>query len=250
MVLVISCCINVHKDVPFVAVRERETRERQYYDSVEWAISTAFDRIVVCENSGYDFEHSVFADLNEKAAAKNTLLEFLSFEGETEGVVKCGKGYGEGEILKYALRHSRLLEDADYFFKLTGRLRVLNIDEIVGACSCENDYFLHFFPWWRCLDTRFYGIRKCDFENLLVDEYRKVNDREGISLENCYCEKLMACGVGVKAFGRYPRFAGVSGTTGEEHSQSLHQMLFDLLCRCHIFNNRLVFKVIRTLFGV
>ena len=55
-------------------------------------------------------------------------LESLSFTGNEKRIASCGKGYGEDDIIEYALKHSDLLKEATYFCKLTGWLKVDNIN--------------------------------------------------------------------------------------------------------------------------
>lgn len=53
----------------------------------------------------------------------------------------CGKGYGEGEIIEYGLKYSELLRGAAYFCKLTGRLKVENINRFTKLAKMDKSYF-------------------------------------------------------------------------------------------------------------
>ncbi len=41
------------------------------------------------------------------------------------------KGYGEGEIISYALNNSKYLKNSESFYKLTGGLTVENINDVL-----------------------------------------------------------------------------------------------------------------------
>lgn len=49
-----------------------------------------------------------------------------------------GKGYGELQIIKYAVEHSELLEKCDFIVKITGRYLVENIDTFLKELQTED----------------------------------------------------------------------------------------------------------------
>ena len=54
-------------------------------------------------------------------------FEWISFQGNTTKTQEKGKGYGEGEIIEYAINHSQLLAKSKMLMKLTGRFYVKNM---------------------------------------------------------------------------------------------------------------------------
>ena len=46
-------------------------------------------------------------------------------------MLEQGKGYGEGEIIEYALKNSAFLHSEREFIKLTGRITIENLDAII-----------------------------------------------------------------------------------------------------------------------
>ena len=59
------------------------------------------------------------------AKQNNITLEVISFMGDIRQMKK-GKGYGEGEIIRYTVC-SLLMKECKYFIKSTGRLKIKNI---------------------------------------------------------------------------------------------------------------------------
>ena len=125
-VLLLTASINPGK-TPDVAIKDPQERLLEYIISLlAWIELTNIEKIVFCENTAcqYNFDRIIeFAKKNGKS------LEVLIFSGNTKSH-KYGKGYGEGEIIKYALQHSKHLSCQTSFYKMTGRLFVRNFNEI------------------------------------------------------------------------------------------------------------------------
>ena len=95
-------------------------RLKQYIECIEFYLcKTSINKIVFCENSNYKFDSRALYELAKK---NNKLLEILQFNGNYSQIVDRGKGYGEGEIIEYALQNSKLFLQSKYFVKVTGRL--------------------------------------------------------------------------------------------------------------------------------
>jgi hypothetical protein len=110
-----------------VKIRDRAERQRQYLEGLlAWITLTDLPIIVFCENTNtsYDFTKIIkFARLNNK------ILEVLVFSGNHKAQI-YGKGYGEGEIVDYAMKYSQYLSHSQSFYKVTGRLFVKNFNQI------------------------------------------------------------------------------------------------------------------------
>jgi hypothetical protein len=102
-------------------------RLEQYIKSVNFYIdNTDFD-VIVCDNSNYDYSEKL---------DKSNKVEFLSFDGNH--VKNRGKGYGECEIIKYALENSSIIEkmnEHDRLIVITGRIIINNLKNL--------NYFYH-----------------------------------------------------------------------------------------------------------
>ena len=114
MLLIITGCIKVNDNTPYVAVRDDRLRLDDYISTIKWAIeSEVFDKIVFCDNSGYVYDDKEIQDL---AKIRFKKFEWLCFQASPDLVNTYGKGYGEGEIIKYVLNNSKIISDSDYFF--------------------------------------------------------------------------------------------------------------------------------------
>lgn len=123
-VLIITGCIQPNPNIPYLILKDSTVRLRQYINCIEFYIlNSCFDIIIFGENSAYFYNDKI---LKEMAFSKRKEFEWLSFLGDQDMVLKRGKGYGEGEIIKYVLLNSKFKSDITCFFKVTGRLQVVN----------------------------------------------------------------------------------------------------------------------------
>jgi hypothetical protein len=178
------------------------------------------DRIVICDNSGFDY--SEIEEIKQKATEQKKTIEFLNFHGDSDKILKLGKGYGEGEIMEYVLLNSKLIKpDEISFCKVTGRILILNIDAILKNTFLNENYFqrMHINPFAaeERVDTRFYQCTLKTFKDYLFEAYQLVNDNEGNYLEHVYHDQLKVYNVDYRSFNKLPRIEGVSGSTGETY---------------------------------
>lgn len=212
MVLLITGCIHVAMGTKYVKIVDEKERLQDYKKTILWAIhSSPFTKIVFCENSNYIFDTKKFS---AEAIKCKKSFEYITFKGNTEKILKQGKGYGEGEIIQYAINNSEILKKETDFYKITGRLRIKNIENIVnkqrrGEC-CFNESLFDKDAY----DTRFYYCEKIFFVKELMNEYKKVDDDSGNGIEKIYYDKMKQDNIRPKGFYYYPQFQGKSGTAG------------------------------------
>lgn len=216
MLLLITGCVNVADTTPFVAVRGKNERLNQYLETLKWAISSSpFDIILFCENSGCDFDFYNYVETLKSSRIKR--FEYLSFRGNREECDKKGKGYGEGEIIAYAMEHSQYLRQEKYFYKITGKLKVANIDELIT--DDNHSYFMRYCDRVGKVDTKFYKLLLSDYNRGLGSVYVNVDDQNGEFLEKVYYEAMKRNAIKYKSFKRIPIIEGVSGTTGRTYQR-------------------------------
>ena len=201
--------------VPFVKIIDLEERLQQYLDSLEHAINhySEVDSIVFCENTNYKHDYS---DLQEKAKKRGKELEILTFQGDYETLQKKGKGYGEGEIIKYALNHSAILAKSDCFYKLTGRVVVENMNQIMRSTTAENAFIfspLHERNTYKYVRTLFYKVSTSFYKQTLIDAYLDVDDFRNMYLEHVFFDRLRDSST--TSFRIYPKFIGISASDGK-----------------------------------
>lgn len=161
---------------PASAVRraDHEARLQDYLSALGFYLdrpaSTA-DRILFVDNSNAGVEPIVEA---ARGRPHDKLVEVISFEGNDHDVSR-GKAYGEFRLMDHGIAVSSMLADDDWIWKVTGRLKFLNIDELQRRVS-GRDYDivcdLHHFPFVgsgrlrgnRYMDLRTFGIRRAAYD--------------------------------------------------------------------------------------
>ena len=124
MIILLTGCINP-KGMAFTTLSDQEERKAQYINAIRYYLSNTSFKIVFSENSGTDISH-FFQDSIESGR-----MEYLTFNGNQDK--KRGKGYGECEIIEYAIKKSKLIHSSkeQRIAKITGRLIIKNIKGIL-----------------------------------------------------------------------------------------------------------------------
>lgn len=242
--LIITGCIAPKKDVPFLAVAETQERLAEYEETLRWAIfESPFTEIVYADNSGFDL--GTLQNYVSEAEKKEKNLELLGFS-LSDPLVFQGKGYGEGKIMEYVLRNSRLVAEnkEQYFYKLTGRLKIANIHEMMKGSRTDTVYFFRNYPLYEMLDTRFYGMPMEIYRRYFLNAYTMVNDEKLNYLEKIFYEICEKNRISYQCMKKYPEFRGRSGSTGAVYAGNPEQKFFDFLCRGNLFNHSRIYKML------
>lgn len=205
-----------------------EVRLQQYLQAILFYLnSSEIDKIIICDNSNFDYR--IFAPLFSSLSQKE--IEYLNFTVDTQLVKNLGKGYGEGEIMKYVVQNSIILNSSeDRIVKITGRLIVTNIDDVLRSCQDSVTYFQPycsnpFRPNLHAVDTRFFVVDKNIYVNHFLNVHCKVNDINGIFLEHCFYDTINSNLIPTKFMKVMPIFIGFSGSTGLNYSEAKFKSL-------------------------
>lgn len=214
MFAIITGTIKPPLQINQLVLRDEKERLWQYEKSIQALIeSEAFSEIVFCENSGYGTEGLM--PLHNLADDRKIKLELISFQGDAEKICMQGKGYGEGEIMRYVFMNSEIAKEGCFFVKITGRLQVDNIKDLVARLNQDRTYFNIPNRTIRNLyDTRMYAMPATQFKSSFLDAYERVMDEQGIYLEHVYTQVLKENQIQVTNFPKYPRIVGCSGSGG------------------------------------
>lgn len=207
---------------PFTRLDGADDRVRLTLSAIEHWIGMPVDlQIVLCDGSGYDFSEVVAERFPDSQ------IECLSFRNSFEKVSTYGKGYGEGEIIKYAIENSTFIRDCDYFVKITSKFWVRNFGEILkhwnNQFQCdvffeEHKSVKHIIS--RFIDTRFYIVNKFFYQRYLQSAHLAVRDNHAYYLENSFRDAIVRERIQFSKilFPIPALIEGVSGTSGEKYS--------------------------------
>lgn len=224
VVILLTGCINPD-GMTYTFLDDKEKRKEQYVNAIRFYLSNTHYPIVFVENSGTDISH-LFTDY-----IRSGRMECLTFQGNEDK--ERGKGYGECNIIEYALNNSLIIRSSkkQRIAKITGRLIIRNVSTVMRwhtlltpyrttICSMNSDLS---FP-----DSRFIIASKefyCEFLKLK----ECVDDSKGNYFEHALCDTIKRR----KHFSYCPYFimpeiVGISGSTGEQYSEGSTSIGFSM----------------------
>lgn len=234
-IILLTACINPNGMI-YTSLRNCVERKKQYVDAIRYYLSKTNLKIVFVENSNTDIS-SLFPNAIMKGR-----LECLTFQGNQN--ITRGKGFGECEIIKFALENSVILCTCKkkYIVKITGRLIVRNLNILIRThrfllphksviCAINSNLS---FPDSRCI------IAPASFYKKLLKRMDNIDDSLGYYFEHALLDTIKK----EDAYYYYPFFIqpnieGVSGSTGEIYkrynhniTQSFNYLKYSISLRC------------------
>lgn len=209
-ILIMTSAIRPPKWMPFHKAIEEKERIKQYLDAILFYLTKSdFESIVFVDGSG--IESDFFYFLFPIADFYNKKFEMLSFENDPILLKSKWKGYGENNILKFAIENSALLKNYKCFYKVTGRYLIKNINQILKNEKMNENVFFRTSVLDRSLcNTGFFKVSKELFKRELWNLWDNVNDKQGVFLEHLYLKQLTRK-TKIKNFKLLPRFSWIYG---------------------------------------
>lgn len=228
---------------PSVALKSQDSRIFHTIESIEkWGEISPKSQFVICDGSGFDFSPL----LKKRLPSLN--IECIHFMNDEELIKKHGKGYGEGEIIRYALENSRVLQEADWFVKCTAKLWV---DNFISCLNQWNGNFLckaFFSNVFSCkatnleyIDTRFYMVNKEFYQEYFSNVYVNLGIDDGSSIEAEFLKIAREKGLKKFLFSVSPIISGVGGGSGKYYNTSLIRRVKEMI-RTRLVSANLKYK--------
>ena len=227
-----------------VALTNTEERLEFALESVaQWLKLYPQINLVLCDGSNFDFSR-VVAQRFPMAS-----IECVFFENDQNAVRQYGRGYGEGEIVRFAIAHSRLIRRAGAFAKCTSKLWVRNYDECLaewnGIFLCKAVFDHVFSPFKTTtlsyIDTRFYIASLPYYQQHFESAHQRINVDAGKGLEDCYLEAFCSGHLSGVLLNTPPVIDGVGGGIGKHYKNPLKRRLKERL-RLHLVRAQQPFR--------
>ena len=214
-VILLTGCVSPNGMI-YTKLQDSNIRLNQYIKAIFWYLDNVNIPVVFVENTNYD----LFDDVPDLKERKN--FEYLTFNGNEYDKTK-GKGYGEGQILKHALSNSKLIKEDTIIIKITGRLILSNIvDLIYDYNHIVSNQHIIMCDVNRQLNVAFSRVvfaPKSFMSNFFQLQFEKINDSNSYEFEHALADSIyMAIGTGsymLSLFKRPYLLIGISGTDGE-----------------------------------
>ena len=123
--ILLTACINPN-GMSMTVLQDEKIREKQYLNALDFYLLHTSTPIVLVENTNYTL------DSKYNNYIKQGRLEYITFEGNNYDKSK-GKGYGEALIILHAIQNSDILNKSKYIIKITGRIIITNINQIIKS---------------------------------------------------------------------------------------------------------------------
>lgn len=193
-------------------------RLEKYLEGIDnWLRKIPNLRIIICDGTGYDWHPEIMRHYC------NSHIECLSFFNDINAVKMFGKGYGEIQILNYAIENSKFLKKSKHFMKITGKYWVENIEAFSISELFPDFKFKSTFKikGWTLLyvNSAFFICSICAYRKYLYDSFHLVNDHVGNDLEHVLGRILVKNKIKNYQFTHSPAICGWSGTG--DHSFNL-----------------------------
>ena len=210
-----------------VTRNDPQVRLRDYLDSLEFYVSmptAVVDRILFVDNSGSDLTP---IEQFVRARAADKVIELISFEGN-DHAVSYGKAYGEFKLMDFGIKHTSLLTESDHFWKVTGRLRVLNLADVISAVTTHYDVLcdLHNFPLvgtgklfgnhW--MDLRLFSCTQKAYKKLFAGRHKEFGPRMN---QDVLYDVVMEARSHMNILPRFVEQPVISGASGR-HDRDYH----------------------------
>ncbi|MBU3608171.1 hypothetical protein [Polynucleobacter nymphae] len=206
------------KDIPYLQMTNLATRYITAKAAIFFWAAHGIKKIVIADATGGTLLNDEEVVLLKQMGVD---VEQISYCQNDDSIKLRGKGYGEGELIKFALKHSTFLKNENNFFKCTGKIYCRNFEtiiEMIKQNNIQNIFWRHLGegdslqPW---ADMRFFYTSKKFCEEYLIPAYLKSDDRKEEAVEyfsfNIFNEKLSSA----KAL--RPLLSGFSGGTGKQY---------------------------------
>jgi hypothetical protein len=179
--LVMTATVSPPAGMPDVARNDPETRLFEYKRALKFYLSASdrIQQVVILENSGFNLTE--FHDLRDEV---NVRKSFRALNTLPSYDFSRGKGYGEfmmiDEGIKWLLREG-FVQDRSIIWKVTGRLIVNNINQLIGSMPTRSELYcdLRSVPliggslggnYW--MDLRVFAISVREYMETLAGKYR------------------------------------------------------------------------------
>jgi hypothetical protein len=223
LALLLTASVQVNSGLAGVTAADPRQREEEYAANLRYFLGEhpRLRRIVFAESSGWPLDR-----LREIAAASNShgkevelvQLSCNDFPGSR------GKGYGEARLIDRALDASRLVREARWIAKMTGRQRVLNMTAILERLPDDFDFLCDLrdhglFERFgipaagRYCDTRFFVFARPFFDAHLRHLYAAPCAGE-YNLEDSYYRAVKPLASDPRVICRFPLEARYRGRAG------------------------------------
>ena len=208
------------RPVANVKINNASERLLQYkLATLRWVVESPFNKIVFIDNTNVE----VFSDA-EISQIHDYGVELEQIVTKPNPIIQTrGTSFGISEIYETAINQSELINDSNHFAKVTGRLFVENMGDLIDDVHNDYSYLIRWLSkgLFRFKPGRFderFGIYNKEFYvNNLLPLKSEMDDSKDRWIEKVYDEVLEKEKLKLKCFNAYPKIVGISGHHGKPY---------------------------------
>lgn len=177
--ILLTMTVNISNNIRLITIKDSNERRDVYIRTIKKWLYTTNIKIIVVENSNYDFNELKY----EKEFFKDR-FEIISFnENNIFPVIVSDKSKGTHELysIRYAYNNSFLIKNSDFIIKITGRYFIPYLENFISNHNLNNYLILcqYFTSYCELL-----GCSKLHFNNLF--DKNQLNSH----IETTYQERI------------------------------------------------------------
>lgn len=189
-----------------LVLTDYKKRYFEYIDNLVNLISNSnFTEFVFCENSNTVIPDKEMLEKLSQFYWKK--IEFLSFKWNNKLIQKFTRAYWDQEIMEYAIDNSKLLRDSKWFYKITWRYKVKNINDILKSWEKMDNVFIKGWLWMNTVHTCFFKVSKEYFKWHFYWKYEQLKNYPNHSLEYLYYDKIKQSWINMNINNLHPIFS-------------------------------------------
>lgn len=152
-------------------------------------------------------------------AKRGVIIEQICFQQDIESVIKYGKSNGEVQIVNFAIDNSKIINEFQEFYKISGRYIIRNIRKIITQIDCYENVFYFDNPFFYNRDkqfvtTYFYKTSLNFYKTYLYNLQNETSVEKDGYLESVYFRAIeKRREKSIKS--DFPFVLAISGTTGK-----------------------------------
>lgn len=228
--LLITACVNPN-GMSYTTLSNKTTRLEQYKKVLLWYLENTSLPIVFVENTGFDMSPFVRKYIDDNR------IEVLTFQGNVFDK-NLGKGYGEAQIIEYALNHAGFLSGDVMIIKVSGMCICGSIHKISGSCNRKDTVYALLFndkeKGFMCI-SKVISAPIIFYKDYLLKHKEEINDSHVVYIEHVLFKSIKEWELNhrFKEFWFPLKISGMSGSSGQLMSPPKIDLSFYIHYFCH-----------------
>jgi len=216
--ILITTAIAPPVNTPVLRMTDSNMRSITTKAAIYFWVGQGLKSLVICDATGSSVLNP------EELATLGKLgvnVEQLSYQQDGALLVQRGKGFAEGQLIKFAVENSQLLRQSEYFFKCTGKMFCRNfapLAELIARNNIGNMFWRLFESSLvdrNLVDARFFYTSTSDFQRLVLPAYDQATETRILEYHLSVGLDSLSRGTSFR-----PQLSGFSGALGTQCPES------------------------------